>query len=886
MYVDSIFVISIVGQDTIPKTYYNSQLSQSQAKQPDSGTILSLTFPVYGEKGDQVAIVYTVYSAGFPILTKETSFGYTDDKPGHSVLNVNEPIVALLNEYKELALTTANKEVLFDSLLMVHITTESDSNAQELVSSYLDQPGVDSAALAVKVRNELLKIYNAETAGQILTTRFPEGSDPQGLIARVDPVINPSSSTQIPVSSQISVPVSSGALSSSNLSSVHVSSSILLSSSSTIGSSSTQIPPVSSGVTVTPVPENSAALCADGFDNDGNSLIDCADPSCSTVSVCTTVVAVSEKCGDTLDNDNDGLVDCADIVDCAADAACTALSSSSVSSSSVSSSDIVISAENTGALCQDGKDNDGDGAIDCNDTECSTLTECQISVAETGAFCSDVIDNDRDGYIDCEDSDCATDSFCSVSSSSGSSSSALPTEGTIQFTCDPDGACTHKSTETLLVGESVTKTAAAVTGYSFKLWGVVGSGITKTNPEDSDFETITIKLDNSKGGEVRAKFEPKTYSVVLGNIEHGSVSVNNTPVQSVFTIEYGVQYQIEAIAESGWTFENWNTPTTLNMGSATDGGTTIAKSGVTPSGSIVLTPTFVGSQYQGSVTIDSMFTAGVSCPDGRSPTSPTNCGWGSGHVEINDVEVDNITFTNGSTVTLTAVPKMGNRFKEWSIDPAIDATVNGTSVTINGMGQDATIHAVFDSLTVGTVAETSNPSKTYTWKRYGNQIWMTENLNVVPGSGSLCYQSDCDTYGRYYKYSSAKTVCEELDGNWLLPNHAAWGKFEIHIGLDAGVVDDMGYRGGTDFGKRIASISSYWPNNVTGNNTEGFSAEPFGYYESNQTISWFGENAMFLTNTPVGTNVKTRDVSSSYDGIGNYEDGQNKYFNIRCVLEY
>ena len=49
--------------------------------------------------------------------------------------------------------------------------------------------------------------------------------------------------------------------------------------------------------------------------------------------------------------------------------------------------------------CDDGKDNDGDGATDCADTECKSTPAC----AED---CSDGKDNDLDDAIDCKDSDC------------------------------------------------------------------------------------------------------------------------------------------------------------------------------------------------------------------------------------------------------------------------------------------------------------------------------------------------------------------------------------------------------------------------------------------------------------------------------------------------
>ena len=58
--------------------------------------------------------------------------------------------------------------------------------------------------------------------------------------------------------------------------------------------------------------------CSDGIDNDGDMLIDCADPDCSSDSSCLE----SGNCSDGIDNDGDQLVDCADALDCSNDPLC------------------------------------------------------------------------------------------------------------------------------------------------------------------------------------------------------------------------------------------------------------------------------------------------------------------------------------------------------------------------------------------------------------------------------------------------------------------------------------------------------------------------------------------------------------------------------------
>jgi len=56
-------------------------------------------------------------------------------------------------------------------------------------------------------------------------------------------------------------------------------------------------------------------------------------------------------------------------------------------------------------ICDDNKDNDFDGAVDCADTDCKGKPACIED-------CSDKKDNDLDDKVDCADSDCADDVAC------------------------------------------------------------------------------------------------------------------------------------------------------------------------------------------------------------------------------------------------------------------------------------------------------------------------------------------------------------------------------------------------------------------------------------------------------------------------------------------
>jgi len=150
-------------------------------------------------------------------------------------------------------------------------------------------------------------------------------------------------------------------------------------------------------------------------------------------------IAIETDCTDRIDNDGDSMLDCAD-ADCYESEACKSAGG----------------LENTDLFCSDWIDNDGDGATDCDDVDClrGGVTVCQGSwkgsMSGTGAkkqtptdgqskyrdmpavgegmsvvdligvgddadgernnmVCSDGIDNDKDGRTDCEDIGCRFD---------------------------------------------------------------------------------------------------------------------------------------------------------------------------------------------------------------------------------------------------------------------------------------------------------------------------------------------------------------------------------------------------------------------------------------------------------------------------------------------
>ncbi len=140
-------------------------------------------------------------------------------------------------------------------------------------------------------------------------------------------------------------------------------------------------------------PENTSAACTDGRDNDCDGYLDCVDFDCSrnpAVTVCA-VDAGAPDVGFPRDSGNTRDVTRIDTAGC-----------------------VPMGLENSTATCTDGRDNDCDGFVDCQDQNCSCQASCgPYALAcvcrgseSTNALCTDRTDNDCDSFVDCNDFDC------------------------------------------------------------------------------------------------------------------------------------------------------------------------------------------------------------------------------------------------------------------------------------------------------------------------------------------------------------------------------------------------------------------------------------------------------------------------------------------------
>ncbi len=420
--------------------------------------------------------------------------------------------------------------------------------------------------------------------------------------------------------------------------------------------------------------------CADGIDNDCNGLIDCADPNCkpnpsapkgrpcgangltcSSAGTCACsgnggVAQTTEtSCGDGFDNDCDGLIDCAD-PDCSGKSC-----DSGGSVGKVCNGGVCQCPGGSVEICNDGKDNDCNGKTDCMDPTCQPVgggtgqvcdnkgntcspvvggvSSCSVCGGNGGTAqpgketsCSDGFDNDCDGLVDCADPDCLNqpcnplDPSLKCLNDGTGKIACISVVGQYSLTLQAastriaaDGAATTTITATLrgpagaVIGAPIAFTSSAA-----------GSALTTPANTDASGQTTVTFTSDAAGGTavVTAKY---TISAGPPPVQvAGTVSISMPQLGQVNLLSQ--QYQILGVRSSGFqetsllTFQLLDTansayPPGLTVAFAQDslGGSYIGASANCSSGtpSTCTASAVTDSKGQVSVLLTSGRTAGV-----------------------------------------------------------------------------------------------------------------------------------------------------------------------------------------------------------------------------------------------------------------------------------
>lgn len=281
-------------------------------------------------------------------------------------------------------------------------------------------------------------------------------------------------------------------------------------------------------------------------------------------------------------------------------------------------------------------------------------------------------------------------------------------------------------------GETVTLSAAPVSGYVFAGWGGGASG--KANP-------VAITMNGNKA--ITANFSPG-YTLAVNVSPPGGGAVACNPEKKLYAA--GEQVAIAAVPAGGYAFSGW----TGNASGTANPWT------VTMDGSKMLTANFQLSRQQRVYAL----TTGASPPEGGVVSPGTWSGYEA-----------------GSSVTVTATPASGYKFTGWT-----GASASKEATVIVTMDADKALAAKFARMTVpyGTLHDRRD-GKTYNTITVGDYTWMAENLNFQTPTGSWC--GFCEGYGRQYDWEAAKKACP---AGWRLPTRQEWGNLVSLVGGNPG----------------------------------------------------------------------------------------------------
>ena len=205
-------------------------------------------------------------------------------------------------------------------------------------------------------------------------------------------------------------------------------------------------------------------------------------------------------------------------------------------------------------------------------------------------------------------------------------------------------------------------------------------------------------------------------------------------------------------------------------------------------------------------------------------------------------------YNEGTKVALTAVPKDGYTFKNWT------GALNSNN---------ASIEITMDDIKILT----ANFQKIYESVQIGTQIWMSKNLNDNV-EGSRCYDDDPANwvkYGRLYTWDAAKKAC---NNGWHLPSSAEWDIL-------------VNFAGGESVaGKKLKSASGW-----DGTDQYGFSALPGGYYSS--MFNSGGHSGLWWTATENYGGLMFLRCMGCFDeeSVGSTYYSKEDLLSVRCVMD-
>ena len=237
------------------------------------------------------------------------------------------------------------------------------------------------------------------------------------------------------------------------------------------------------------------------------------------------------------------------------------------------------------------------------------------------------------------------------------------------------------------------------------------------------------------------------------------------------------------------------------------------------------------------------------------------------------------------------------------------ATVYGAEVTFSTAEALPTIPEGDGQPCVGNPTVTDFDGNVYNTVRLGNQCWMKENLKSTHSADGTEITgkyapngnaSRVSAYGYLYTWTAAMNGANSTVSNpsgvqgicpdgWHLPSEAEWSQLTDYLnGLSVykcmSGSDNIAKALAAETGWNTADGLCVVGNNLTENNTTGFSALPAGYF-FNDNYMGYGTNAAFWSATyPTGSYVRNLTLDYNNSHIHQMTASTDVAYSVRCVL--
>lgn len=198
-------------------------------------------------------------------------------------------------------------------------------------------------------------------------------------------------------------------------------------------------------------------------------------------------------------------------------------------------------------------------------------------------------------------------------------------------------------------------------------------------------------------------------------------------------------------------------------------------------------------------------------------------------------------------------------------------------------------------------------SNVYETVTIGKQIWMVENLKVtryqngdtIPmitndtwwnlDTGALCnYDNDTSMgskYGKLYNWYAVNDVRKIAPIGWHVPSEKEWTELENFVGANLGISSSIAKALASKTEWALDNHGGVIGNDLTKNNTYGFTALPSGY-RHNGTFMNIGNGGCWWSSDEYDlSNAWRRYLGYSYNNLGSYTFIKVDGFSVRCIKD-